>query len=305
MCACAWRLHAFTAALVLAAHLIKGAAAEQQVGVVDPAPRRAHPHRGPLHLHRRRALPGLPRGGHGHLDAAGEVRAGAGCGRVRVSGRHRAQDEPLRAAQRRRTQDRDSGRVGPVREGGQHGEPEVRHHAGAGGAGLHLLVPQRRARAQLRPQPRRDPHGAPRARHHDRQPDHLQPAARGLGQLLVLALQPRLCVRCVARAQRRAAGRHAARQRGDCSPRRAHAAAAERRATHTAGRAAESRRRARARAAVAAAVPRRRRAAATLAAAAHRAPRASPHHTERARHARDSVQFVNSTIKKEVYKLFR
>lgn len=42
----------------------------------------------------------------------------------------------------------------------------MRDHAGAGGARLHLLVPQRRARAQLRPQPRRDPHGAPGARHH-------------------------------------------------------------------------------------------------------------------------------------------
>lgn len=48
-----------------------GAAAEQQVGVVDPAPRRAHPHRRPLHLHRRRALPGLPRRGHRHMDPAG------------------------------------------------------------------------------------------------------------------------------------------------------------------------------------------------------------------------------------------
>lgn len=33
---------------------------------------------------------------------AGEVRAGARRRRVRVPGRHRAQDEPLRAAQRRR-----------------------------------------------------------------------------------------------------------------------------------------------------------------------------------------------------------
>lgn len=34
------------------------------------------------------------------------------------------------------------------------------------------------------------------------QPHHLQPAARGLGQLLVLALQPRLRLRRAARAQR-------------------------------------------------------------------------------------------------------
>lgn len=50
---------------------VAGAAAEQQIGVVDPAPRRTHPHRGPLHLHRGRALPGLPRRGHRHLDPAG------------------------------------------------------------------------------------------------------------------------------------------------------------------------------------------------------------------------------------------
>lgn len=42
----------------------------------------------------------------------------------------------------------------------------------------------------------------------DREPDNLQPAARGLRQLLVLALQPRLRVRRAARAQRSVPASH-------------------------------------------------------------------------------------------------
>lgn len=64
--------------------------------IVDPEPRLAHPDGGPLHLHRRRALPGVARARDGDVDAAGEVRAGAGRGQVRVPGVHGAQNEPLR-----------------------------------------------------------------------------------------------------------------------------------------------------------------------------------------------------------------
>lgn len=50
--------------------------------------------------------------------------------------------------------DRNSWRIGHVREGGQHSEPQVRNHAGTRGARVYLLVPQQRTSSQLRPKAR-------------------------------------------------------------------------------------------------------------------------------------------------------
>jgi len=50
----------------------------------------------------------------------------------------------------RSAKDRDHGRVGHPRDGGQFGEPEVRDPAEREGSGLHILVPEQQTGAGLR-----------------------------------------------------------------------------------------------------------------------------------------------------------
>lgn len=70
-------------------------------GVVDPAPRPAHPDGRRLHVHVGPALPGDALAADGRLDAAGEVGAAERRRRLRVPGLHAARALLLRDAARR------------------------------------------------------------------------------------------------------------------------------------------------------------------------------------------------------------
>lgn len=83
-------------------HSSTGTPIGQQVRVLDPRARRPHTHRGPTHLHRRRPLPGLLRGQHGHVDAADQICPGQRRRHVRVPGGDGAQSQCTGPFARRR-----------------------------------------------------------------------------------------------------------------------------------------------------------------------------------------------------------
>lgn len=70
-------------------------------GIVDPAPRPAHPDGGRVHVHVRPAVPSGALAAHRRLDAAREVGAAARRRRLRVPGLHAARTLVLRHATRR------------------------------------------------------------------------------------------------------------------------------------------------------------------------------------------------------------
>ena len=71
-------------------------------GVLDPAPRPAHPHRGSVHVHGGPA-PQVPlQPVEGRVGAGDQAGAQEGLGPVRVPDQHAARQELLRRAARRR-----------------------------------------------------------------------------------------------------------------------------------------------------------------------------------------------------------
>jgi hypothetical protein len=72
-------------------------------GVMDPAPRPAHPDGGRVHVHVGPAVPGDARAPRGRLDAAHQVGAAARRRRLRVPGLHAARQLLLRHSARRRS----------------------------------------------------------------------------------------------------------------------------------------------------------------------------------------------------------
>lgn len=71
----------------------------------------------------------------------------------------------------------------------------MRHHAEPGGAGLHLLVPQRQASPGLRPQAEGHRVRARQCRHDRGQSCHIRGQEGGLRQLHVQSQQPGLSQR--------------------------------------------------------------------------------------------------------------
>lgn len=98
--------------------------------------------------------------------------------------------------------DRDNGRVGYPRDGGQLGEPEVRDPAERSGPGLHILVPEQQAGAGLRQGRQGDQQRTIGRQHNGGHVDHQQRCAARLGQLHVSAIQLGLGQRVPARLER-------------------------------------------------------------------------------------------------------
>jgi len=98
--------------------------------------------------------------------------------------------------------DRDHGRVGHPRDGGQLGKPEVRDPAERPGPGLHILVPEQQAGAGLRQGRQGDQQRTVGRQHHGGHVDHQQRGAARLGQLHVSAVQLGLGQRIPTRLER-------------------------------------------------------------------------------------------------------
>lgn len=102
----------------------------------------------------------------------------------------------------RSAKNRDHGRVGHPRDGGQLGESEVRDPAKRAGPGLHILVPEQQEGAGLRQGCQGDQQRAGGRQHDGGHFDHQQRGAARLGQLHVSAVQLRLGQRVPARIER-------------------------------------------------------------------------------------------------------
>lgn len=85
--------------------------------------------------------------------------------------------------------DRDHGRVGYPRDGGQLGEPKVRDPAERPGSGLHILVSEQQAGAGLRQGRQGDQQRTVGRQHHGGHVDHQQRGAARLRKLHVSAVQ--------------------------------------------------------------------------------------------------------------------
>lgn len=98
--------------------------------------------------------------------------------------------------------DRNHGRVGHTRDGGQLGEPEMRDTTERPRPGLHILVPEQQASTGLRQGRKGDRQRAAGCQHDGGHVDHQQCGTPRLWQLYVSALQPGLGQRVPARSQR-------------------------------------------------------------------------------------------------------
>jgi len=99
-------------------------------------------------------------------------------------------------------EDRDHGRVGYPRDGGQLGEPKVRDPAERPRPGLHILVPEQQAGAGLRQGRQGDQQRTVGRQHDGGHVDNQQRGAPRLGQLHVSAVQLGLGQRVPARLER-------------------------------------------------------------------------------------------------------